>query len=313
MHENLMFKVEPVGRDNLAQFIRYAAAHGSEHDESYLPDKGFAPSQEHPAYMLMKSGEVVGGVSLMRTPRYLEARRGRFSFFHCVEASYQTYSLLFVAIQRHFDGLDSVYLFLPEDRRASAKALAQLGFAIERYSYIMKTDNVTPAGLVVPEGLTLLPIQPSDEHFARLFADTINANFSELAGHVPTHADLVREWIEEDTYLEDGIALLLEGRRAVGTVGVMCDSEDHNAGEIMALSVEKEYRGRGLGQLLLRHAVCFATWRGLRPVFLSVNAENRAALRLYQSEGFSVTDMMVCYSRDGGAAKLPSGSPARQD
>jgi ribosomal protein S18 acetylase RimI-like enzyme len=286
MHENLMLKVEPVGRDNLAQFIRYAAAHGSEHDESYLPDEGFAPSQEHPAYMLMQSGE---------------------------EASYHTYSLLFNAVQRHFAGLDGVYLFLPENRRAAAEALGQLGFAIERYSYVMKIDNVSPAGLVVPEGLTLLPIQASDEHFARLFADAINANFSELAGHVPMTVDLVLEWIEEGTYLEDGIALLLEGRRAVGTVGVMCDSEDHNAGEIMALSVAKEYRGRGLGQLLLRHAVCFATWRGLRPVFLSVNAENRAALRLYQAAGFSVTDMMVCYSRDCGAANLPSGSPARQD
>jgi ribosomal protein S18 acetylase RimI-like enzyme len=249
----------------------------------------------------------------MCTPRYLQARRGRFSFFHCVEPSHHAYSLLFNAIQRHFDGLDSVYLFLPEDRRAAAEALAQLRFAIERYSYIMKIDNVSPSGLVVPEGLTLLPIHASDEHSARLFAEAINVNFRELAGHVPMHPDLVREWIEEDTYLEDGIALLLEGSRAVGTVGVMRDSEDHGSGEIMALSVAKDHRGQGLGRLLLRHAVCFATWRGLRPVFLSLNAENCAALRLYQAEGFSVTDTMVCHSRDCSAANLPYGSPARQD
>jgi mycothiol synthase len=308
-----MLEVESVHRDNLTQFLQYVADHGSEHDESYLPKEGFAPSRAHPAYVLLRSGQVVGGVSLMRTPRYLQARRGRFSFFHCVEASRRTYSLLFRAIQRHFDGLDGVYLFLPEGRRAAAQALAELGFAIERYSYVMKNDNVSPAGLVVPEGLILLPIRPSDERFARLFADAINANFRELAGHVPASANLVREWIEEDAYLEDGIALLLEGRRAVGTAGVIRDSEDHGSAEIMALSVAKERRGLGLGRLLLRHAVCFAAWRGLRPVFLSLNAENSAALHLYQTEGFSVTGTMACYSRDCNPMDLPSDSPARQD
>ena len=299
-----MLSVEPVRKDNLAQFIQYVAAHGSEHDASYLPGAGFAPSREHPGYVLTQDGTVVGAVSLMRTRRYLQARRGRFSFFHSLDGSHQTYSLLFNAIRRHFNGFHSVYLFLPAARMAAAEVVLQLGFAVERYSYVMRIDNLSPAGLVVPEGFTLQPIQPSDEYSANLFADAINTNFSELAGHVPMHADLVRNWAEEDTYLEDGIALLLEGRRAVGTVGVTRDSDDHNSGEIMALSVAKEHRGQGLGRLLLRHAVCFATWRGLQPVYLSLNAENSTALRLYATEGFAVAETMICYSKDCSPANL---------
>ena len=298
-HE-LMLTVEPVRRDNLRQFIQYAAAYGAEHDESYVPRAGFEPSREHPGYVLLQDGAIVGAVSLMRTPRYVQARRGRFSFFHCIDPSGESYSLLFHAIRGHFAGLDRVYLFLPEARMAAAEAVLQLGFTVERYAHVMKIDNLSPVGVVVPEGLTLQPIRPSDRRAARRFADAVNASFAELAGHVPMHADLVRNWAEEETYLEDGIAILLEGSRAVGTVGVMCDSDDRNSAEVFALSVTKERRGQGLGRLLLRHAVCFATWRGLRPVYLSLNAENSKALRMYLAEGFTVAQTMVCYSRGCG-------------
>jgi ribosomal protein S18 acetylase RimI-like enzyme len=37
---------------------------------------------------------------------------------------------------------------------------------------------------------------------------------------------------------------------------------------------------------------------GLDPVVLSVNAENEAALRLYRSEGFVLTETVVCYALD---------------
>jgi ribosomal protein S18 acetylase RimI-like enzyme len=294
-----MLRVERVRRDNLAQFVRYVTAHGSEHDDSYLPGAGYAPSPEHPGYVVLQDGEVVGAVALMRTPRYLQARRGRFSVFHAIDASQRAYSLLFNVIRRHFDGLNNVYLFLPEACKAAAEAVLQIGFSVERYSYVMKIDDVSPAGAMVPEGLTLQSIQPSDEPYFHLFTDAINDSFEGLAGHLPMQPDLLREWFEEDTYLKDGIALLLQGSRAVGTAVVARDSEDHRAGEISALSVAKDRRHQGLGRLLLRHAVYFATWQGLRPVYLSLNAENNTALRLYQSEGFVVTDTMVCYSRDG--------------
>jgi mycothiol synthase len=308
--DNLMLTVEPVRRDNLAKFLQYVAAFGAEHDESYLPRAGFAPSPEQPGYVLMQDGAVVGAVSLMLTPRYVQARRGRFSFFHCIDASGESYSLLFHAIRGHFTGLDRVYLFLPEARKAAAGAVLQLGFTIERYAYVMKTDSPSPTGVVVPEGLTLQPIRPSDGPSARRFADSVNASFGELAGHVPMHADLVRDWAEEETYLEDGIALLLEGGRAVGTVGVMRDSDDRNSAEVFALSVAQGRRGLGLGRLLLRHAVCFAAWRGLRPVYLSLNAENNRALRLYLTEGFAVTQTMVCYSRGCGPEHPSTGAGA---
>ena len=301
-----MLRIEPVQTDNQARFIRYAAEHGSEHDDSYLPGSGFQPSPEHPAYLLLREDVVIGAASLMRTPSYLQAGRSRFSIFHSTDPSVQAYSLLFGAIRRHFDGLRSVFLFLPESQAAAADAVRRLGFSVERYSYIMVLRDGNPKSLIVPEGYALHPIRPMDERYFPEFANEINANFDTLAGHLPMPADGLREWFTDETYLEDGIVLLLHGDIPVGTACVMHDYEDRGAADISALSVARGHRRKGLGRLLLKHAVCFAAWRGLRPVFLSLNAENDRALHLYRSEGFVVTEKVICFSRDCERASLAS-------
>ena len=302
-----MLRIQAVQPDNQARFVRYAAEHGSEHDDSYLPGSGFESSPEHPAYLLFRDDVVIGAASLMRTPRYLQVGRSRFSIFHSTDPSVHAYSLLFGAIRRHFDGLRSVYLFLPESRVAAADAVRRLGFSVERYSFIMVLRDLNQKGLTVPEGYALQPIRPTDEHLYRGFAREINANFDTLAGHLPMPDDGLREWFTDETYLEDGIVLLLHGDTPIGTVCVMNEYEDRKAADISALSVAKAHRRKGLGRLLLKHAVCFAAWRGLQPVFLSLNAENDRALQLYRSEGFIVTVKVTCFSRD--CERASSASP----
>ncbi len=155
-----MLRVEAVDTNNRTRFIHYAAEHGSEHDDSYLPGPGFEPSPEHPGYLLLRDDVVIGAASLMRTPRYLQAGRSRFSIFHSTDPSVQTYSMLFAAIHHHFDGLQSVYLFLPESRVAAMEAVRQLGFSVERYSYVMMRSQANPEGLTVPQGYALRPVRP---------------------------------------------------------------------------------------------------------------------------------------------------------
>ncbi len=187
------------------------------------------------------------------------------------------------------------------------EVVRQLGFSVERYSYVMMRSQANPEGLTVPEGYALRPVRPVDERVSSGSSPiAINANFENLAGHLPMPVDGLRDWFTDETYLEDGIALLLHGDTPVGTVCVMREYEDRNAADISALSVARDHRRRGLGRLLLRHAVCFAAWRGLQPVFLSLNAENDRALHLYRSEGFVVTDTVICFSRDCERASPPA-------
>jgi ribosomal protein S18 acetylase RimI-like enzyme len=56
--------------------------------------------------------------------------------------------------------------------------------------------------------------------------------------------------------------------------------------QLTALVVPPEARGRGIGRELVRWGIEACRDRGAMDVFLSVEGENRGALRLYESLGF---------------------------
>jgi mycothiol synthase len=206
--------------------------------------------------------------------------------------------MLFEAIRLHFDGLQSVYLFLPQDRHKTAAIVRDLGFRVDRYSTVLLLREPKARHIRFPEGIAVVPLKPTDEALIRQFAAAVNTNFSALAGHVHLSPEDVQRWFSEDTYIEEGICLLVREDQPIGTLCVMREFGDKNAAEIIALSVAWEFRGKGLGRMLLRYAVAFAVSNGLQPVFLSVNAENNTALGLYTSEGFVLAENLVCYARN---------------
>jgi ribosomal protein S18 acetylase RimI-like enzyme len=82
--------------------------------------------------------------------------------------------------------------------------------------------------------------------------------------------------------------------------------------DLLAIAVEEEWRGRGVGRLLLREAVSLAEARSritpLRELRLSVADSNLAARRLFESEGFGLAaDGHGSY--DGGQAALRMARP----
>ncbi|MDR0433081.1 MAG: mycothiol synthase [Bifidobacteriaceae bacterium] len=73
---------------------------------------------------------------------------------------------------------------------------------------------------------------------------------------------------------------------AAGYVWVKVDPDDEGVGEIYALGVHPEHRGRGLGAVLLEAGLARIAARGLGQAKLYVDADNAAAVRLYQRRGF---------------------------
>ena len=71
------------------------------------------------------------------------------------------------------------------------------------------------------------------------------------------------------------------------------------AGEahVLNLCVGEEWRNRGLGAQILGHLVEFARALGVVEAFLEVRPSNTAAIRLYQSEGFSQIGRASCRER----------------
>ncbi|MCJ7735383.1 MAG: GNAT family N-acetyltransferase [Anaerolineales bacterium] len=291
-------RIERVNQTNQPELHRYSAEHGAEHDGSYLPGRDFAISQEYPSYLLLKDETAVGAVTLMQTPRYLSVKKGRFSIFHSVLNTEGSYQQLLGAIRPHFRDLKSVYLFLAEKNQASAAILIQLGFQIERFSFVLEKERAEVKDQAFPDGYTIQQLDPSDQVGISQFAHCVNEEFSELAGHTHSTAHDIRSWFDDETYLKGGICLLKWNQEPVGTMCMMREIENPQAGELIALGIVSQHRGLGMGRKLLRYAVDFANSQGLNPTILSVNAENKSALKLYQSEGFILTESVVCYALD---------------
>lgn len=75
------------------------------------------------------------------------------------------------------------------------------------------------------------------------------------------------------------------GGRVVGYLVVWFAADE---GELADLAVSPEYRGRGIGALLVARAIELSLDHGVRSLFLEVRASNDRAAALYRSRGFGV-------------------------
>ncbi|MGO9028066.1 MAG: mycothiol synthase [Acidimicrobiales bacterium] len=78
-------------------------------------------------------------------------------------------------------------------------------------------------------------------------------------------------------------------------------------GEIYVLSVDPEFRGRGLGRAMTLAGLDWLAGAGIRVGMLYVDSANRAAVSLYRSVGF--TDHHVDRAYLGTAERAPAASP----
>jgi len=296
--------IKPVDYNNQDLLYAYCARYGGEHDGSFQPGRDFGISYEHPSYLLTEGSRVTGAVSLMRTERFLRGGKARFSILHSRTGDTRSYSLLMDAIRPHIEDLESVFLFIPEDKVKMAVILEDLGFEVERYSFILERSGPTLTDPVFPDEIYVSSLAPDDQEGMRQFADCINDEFKDLAGHTPSSAEFIQTFFDDVGYIPGGLCLLKKGPEPIGTIGLMHDVENMEAGEIMAFGIVERYRGRALGRNLLRYGINFLINQGLDPVILSVNGENHSAIKLYESEGFQLTDSVVCYSMAPGRVLL---------
>ena len=290
--------VEPVDEHNLGDFLQYCHQYGPVHDDSYLPGRDFAVNLDHPSYLLLEDGKPAGAVSLIRGMAHRQARRGRFSVFHSLIPSARAYSQLYQAISAHFESLDRVFLFVPRDRQDTRSTLVELGFEVERTSFVLCLENPRPHSVEFGEGFSVVSLKPNDLPRIGEFADTTNSDFRDVAGHMDLSRADVRGWFLGPSSLENGISFLCHDGEPIGSVCILRGFGNQAASEITALSVSNAFRGQGLGRRLLRWAVNFSMSSGRKPIYLSMNGENDSALRLYLSEGFILKKTVDCYEKD---------------
>jgi len=74
------------------------------------------------------------------------------------------------------------------------------------------------------------------------------------------------------------------------------DSKTDDVCELVYLGVARSFRGRGLGRAMVRRAASEARARGRTAMTLAVDSQNVYARRLYEAEGFRVTDRRLAYA-----------------
>jgi acetyltransferase len=138
--------------------------------------------------------------------------------------------------------------------------------------------------------IRLRPVRPEDEPLLQDLARHMNADDLRLRFFTPvttlSHQLLARlSQIDYDRAMALIARLAVEGT-ALGIVRFAADPDNRRAE--FAVSVRSDWKGRGLGYLLLTRIIEVARQRGLGEIFGEVLRENDAMLRVARALGFSV-------------------------
>lgn len=260
-----------------------------------MPDESFNPGVNDPAFVLIENNKITGASSLILHPEYRELKKGRFRIFHCIRKDVSCYSQLLENIIKCTGGIKNIYCFIQDTHYRVREIWEELGFFIERYSWILYKDIKDFDQASFPDGYGIKNIKGKKDEQA--FCDIINIAFAEQAGHRYMRASMIDEIKKEEGYLSDGLLLLSNCGHPVGTMQL--NEETENGKPVLfinALSILPEHKGKGLGKNMLRYALQYGKEKGYGKAILSVNAENEQAVSLYINEGFKKSKLYICYN-----------------
>lgn len=114
----------------------------------------------------------------------------------------------------------------------------------------------------------------------------------------------------------DGVRLLWADYRPTDSSGPIPSlagfhwTKRHSAdvGEVYVVGLSSDYRGRGLGDPLMRAGLAHLLSGGSRRVILYVESDNGPAVRRYEDMGFEVAERHVVYSNPSNKTKNATGN-----
>ncbi|MHA6529847.1 GNAT family N-acetyltransferase [Paenibacillus sp. BAC0078] len=295
-------RIETLSSERKGEFLDFCRKHRAGLDDSFLNEEdlaGFDLSEENPTYVARDaSGALIGAASLILNDYSRRGRQARFRIFYADTDDRTIYRELLQAILRHTEGLDKLNIFVPTVNTAVMEIKPDLGFEVERCSYLLVRDVQTLPDFSLPAGYEIRPFQPGADEAA--WCEIRNTGFAKLMGsETPVTPDMVTGMISGQSYIEGGLLMLYNGGKAVGIVRGSADEyEGSPIMNIGPLALLPEYQGKGLGRILLRAALRFASDHAYTRVILCVNGENERAKALYIGEGFKESEGAACFAYD---------------
>lgn len=181
-------------------------------------------------------------------------------------------------------------------RAEEGSVLAARGYQPQRWLWRMRIDfTEAPAAPEWPAGFSVRTMAPQDEPRVH---QLIEAAFVR-PGRAAVAYEEWRHFIVEREDFDRSLAFLaLHGDEIVGTAMCLLNTDE---GWVRQLAVDGPYRGRGLGQALLRHAFGVFYRRGATRAGLGVDANNPSATKLYLGVGMASQQEYIQFERPAHA------------
>lgn len=137
----------------------------------------------------------------------------------------------------------------------------------------------------------------------QMLADIQNRSFAESWGFNPNTAAEIDYRIHLSTCSPDDVILACRGDKAIGycwtrkLAGENADVPEPGRGEIHMLGVDPDFQKQGLGRKLVLAGLSHLKAKSITRVELTSDAENLAAVRLYESIGFKESRILEWYEK----------------
>jgi mycothiol synthase len=183
--------------------------------------------------------------------------------------------------------------------------LRRAGFAfVKRYARMRGQLTGSEQPPDVPDGITIRPLRHTDEAELRAFHEVLDTAFQDTPDHQPSDFETFQRRLEALPDIEWDEWFVAEVDSAVVGILQSAPGGELDEGWVKNLAVAKAFRGRGIGNLLLRKAFATYAAKGRRAVGLGVDMTNpTGAYRLYDSVGLSPAYEADVYERRVDAAQ----------
>lgn len=185
------------------------------------------------------------------------------------------------------------------DNVAQERLLADVGLTPERWSFVMRIElGEVPAPPEAPaslEGLTLRRYQDSD---AAAMLAAHNAAFLDHPNSAPWTEVMWRQWVTDSRNFRPGLSFVVHEPGTPERILAYLQSSEYDAyfqatgrreAFVAKVGTVREFRGRGIAGVLLRHALAAYQEAGFDEASLDVDSENpTGALEIYRKAGFEV-------------------------
>ncbi|HEX6247989.1 MAG TPA: GNAT family N-acetyltransferase [Nocardioidaceae bacterium] len=193
----------------------------------------------------------------------------------------------------------------PATNADQAGLMAAAGLRPTRWNFTMRADLAghLEAPPLVPDGLEL---RRYDDSLAEAMLAAHNAAFVDHPNFTPWSESMWKQWVTGSRSFRPALSFVVVDRAHPDTVVAYLQSNEYDAyfeqtgrreAFVAKVGTRREYRGRGLASLLLRHALQEYRIAGYDEACLDVDSENpTGALGIYRRAGFEVESRWAEYT-----------------